>query len=245
MLIIRQKEVINMADVNLAKRQADAAARVAEQLGPGVMYALTTALPNMMNGAFWGFAMENEVRKHIASIQNARGNITARKLSNACILEVSPQYLVQSVVTCAPGLLSQSDVNEMMTKQAEAKISFERFLIARVRDGAKTGKLPFKGTIGIYCTNEVTSISNKGRSYPAFRLNISDFLQLCNQYGYMVCVNGQPLPPAQASQAGDALWQSMTVSPTRTGVFIDIMSTYSWEQMQQLDKAMKQRLGKK
>ncbi len=234
-----------MADVNLARRQAEAAAKVAEKLGPGVMYAITIALPNMMNGAFWGFAAEVEVRKHIANIQHAKGNITARKLSNACILEVSPQYLVNSVVTCAPGILSQSDVTEMLTKQAEAKLAFERFLISRVRDGAKTNKLPYHGTVGIYCTNEVHSINYKGKSYPAFRLNISDFLQLCNQYGYMVCVKGQPIPPAQAGQSGDALWQSMIVSPTRTGVFIDIQSTFSWEQMQQLDKALKQRLGKK
>lgn len=234
-----------MATTNMSamKQAAAESAKIAEKLGPGVMYAITTALPNMMNGAFWGFAMEREVRKHVEDIRHAQGNITARRLSNACILEVSPQYLVNSVATCAPGVLSQSDIQEMLTKQAEAKIAFERFLIARVKDGAKTGKLPFTGTVGIYCTNEVTSISYKGKSFPAFRLNISDFLQYCNQYGYMVKVGGNFVPPAQASQSGDALWQSMIVSPTQTGVFVDIQSTYTWEnQMQVLEKNFKARM---
>ena len=234
-----------VGDINAMKRAAAESAKIAEKLGPGVMYAITTALPNMMNGATWGFASEREVLKHVASIQSSGGNIIARRLSNACILEVSPQYLVNSVAVCAPGILTQSDLAEMMTKQAEAVLAFERFLIARVKDGAKSNKLPFTGTVGIYCTNEVTSISLKGKSYPAFRVNISTFLQQCFNYGYLVKVGDNFMLPQQAGQSGDALWKSMMVSPTQTGVFVEIQSTYTWEgQMSVLDKNFKARTKK-
>lgn len=229
----------NNTDIN---NRANESAKKAKQLSPGAQYAITTALPNVANGAFWGFTTMQGVQQHIASIRDSGGNILARKVGNSCLLEVNPAYLLQSVQMIDPNLFDQEMINSINKARAEAHVAFEKFLIARGKEVSKTGR-NYAGTIGIYCTNDVTTIAYKGVNYPAFRLASSDVLGYLSKYGYMVAVNGNYCPAQQASQAGQALWDSMRISPTKTGVFLDICSTYNAEQIKVLEQQFKIRTG--
>lgn len=227
---------------SVINERANQSAKRAKQLPEGVQYAITVALPHICNGAFWGFTSMKSVQEHIKAIKEAAPNITARQLGNSCLIEVEPGYLIKAVQAVDPNALTQSDLQNIQTARAEAHIAFEKFLIARGKGTAKTGK-PFEGTIGVYCINDVTTISSKGVNYPAFRLSLPLALQYLAQYGYSVKVNGSYMRAQDAANAGQALWSSLGLAPTKTGVFMDICSYFTPEQYAQLDKNFRQRMG--
>lgn len=233
-----------MATINEEVRsKANESAKKAKQMSPSVQYAITTALPNISNGAFWGFTDLNGIKNHIDAIK-ADSNITARKLGNACLVEVNPTYLLQAVQIIDPNALTKKDMQEITKSISEAQIAFEKFLISKGKSSKKTGK-QFGGTIGIYCTNDVTTITYRGTSYPAFRVSVGTALTLLATYGYSISINGQFVSASQAANAGDALWQSMVLAPTKTGVFIDIKANYTAEQYAQLEQQFKAKYGLK
>lgn len=224
--------------------KADESAKRAKQMSEGVQFAIVKVLPNIGNGAFWGFTTVKEAQSKWKAITEAAPNIIARKLGDNCLIEVAPQYLLSSVQIIDPQAVTQEDLNDIMKAKAEAHVAFERFLISRGKEVAKTGKL-FRGTIGIYCTNDVTSIASKGVNYPAFRLNMADVLNYLSNYGYKIEVGGQMVAPQQAANAGSALWDSCILSPTKTGIFITIESTLNADAIKKLEVQFRQRTGAK
>lgn len=235
---------VNQSNDQVNRDKANAAAQKAKQMSPSIQYAIVQVLPNIVNGAFWGFTDMKSIQEHIEAIKNSEGKIVARQLGNACLLEVTPQYLIQAVGQIDPNAVTQKDVQVMTQKRAEAQIAFEKFLISKGKTSEKTGKM-FAGTIGIYCTNDVTTINYKGISYPAFRVDMATALGLLNKYGYQIRVNGQFVSAQQASQAGQALWSSAVLAPTKTGLFVDISCTYSAAQIKDLEKQFKAQYGLK
>lgn len=208
-------------------------AEEAKKLPPSTQFAIVTALPNIVNGAFWGFTTVTDAQKHAEALKVDK-NITARKLGNACLIEVSPDYLTKAVAMIDASLITEKDIVNMRRCIAEAEVSFEKFLTFK-------GEKCFSGLVGIYCVNDSNAISYKGVSYPAFRLSIKKVLELCNKWGYHVKVNGSYITPADAMKSGQSLFESMILSPTNTGIFIDIKSTLSPEQIK---ATKKQLLGK-
>lgn len=224
--------------------KAHIAAQKAKAMSPSIQYAIVKVLPNIVNGAFWGFTDMEGIKKHIEAIKGANGSIVARQLGNACLVEVTPQFLIKAVSQIDAEAVTNKDVQVMTQKRAEAQIAFEKFLINKGKSAGKLGK-PFAGTIGIYCTNDVTTISYKGIAYPAFRVDMITALGLLHQYGYNVRISGQFIPAMQAGQAGQALWSSVILAPTKTGIFIDVACTYTVDQMKALEKQFKDRYGLK
>lgn len=222
--------------------RANAAAQRAKQMSPSIQYAIVQVLPNINNGAFWGFTDMKGIQEHIDAIRNSGGNITARQLGNACLVEVNPAYMVNAVTAIDPNAVTQKDVQVMTQKRAEAQIAFEKFLIAKGKSSSKSGQL-YSGSIGVYCTNDVSTVNYKGVSYPAFRVDMATTLALLSKYGYSIKIGGQFVTAQQASQAGQALWSSVTLAPTKTGLFIDIKCNYNAEQIKELEKQFKQSNG--
>lgn len=224
------------------RQRAQVAASRAKQMPESVQYAIVQVLPNIVNGAFWGFTDMAGVKSHIEAIKNSGGNLSARQLGNACLIEANPQYLVSAVAQIDPNAVTQADLNNMKNKMAEAEIAFEKWLIHK----AKTPKgqaQPWGGTIGIYCINDVNTITYKGVNYPAFRVDMQKALGYLGRYKYKVQVNGQFVDATQAAGMGQALWSSTILSPTKTGLFISIQSTLTNEQVKQLEAQFKARYG--
>lgn len=208
-----------MANNDISKEEARSisrdCAKKAQQLPASVQFALVTALPNIVNGASWGFTTIENAKNHTEAFKTDP-NIQARQLGNACLIEVNPDYLVKAVALVDSNLITQKDIQNMVNGRTEAEVSFEKFLINK---GEKGG---FEGLVGIYCVNDSTAITYKGVSYPAFRLPIKSVLEFCNLYGYSVKVNNQFITPSEAMKSGMALFKSMILSPTNTGVFITL-----------------------
>lgn len=226
------------------RARANASASRAKQMSESVQYAIVTILPNIVNGAFWGFTDQAGVAKHVDAIRNSNGNLAVYKLSNgACLIEANPQYLVSAVAQIDPKAVTQADLENMKNKMAEAEIAFAKWLLYKAK--TKQGEKPFGGAIGIYCINDVTSIMYKGVNYPAFRVSMQKALGYLGRYGYKIQVQGQFVDVNTAIQSGQALWSSVTLSPTKTGLFINVQSTYSNEQIKQLEAQFKQQYGLK
>lgn len=217
--------------------KANESAKKAKQLPVGVQYAICQALPNIRNGAFWGFTDIRDIKEHIEVLREDK-NITPRKLSSdKCLLEVNPAYLLKAVQLIDPNALTQQDMKVIQEAMASAKLDFEKFLI---KMGKKGG---FGGTVGIYCVNDSTAINYKGVTYPAFRLSMGDVLNLISQYNYSIQVGSSFVSAAQAMNSGQALWDSVTLSPTKTGVFVNIKAMGSPEQYKEMEKQYKAKYG--
>lgn len=224
---------------NNVQDRANAAAKRAKEMSPSVQYAIVQVLPNIVNGAFWGFTDMKGIQEHIEAIRNSGGNLSARQLGNACLIEVNPNYMVNAVAAIDPNAVTQKDIQTMTQKRAEAQVAFEKFLISKGKSSEKSGQA-FSGTIGIYCTNDVTTINYKGVAYPAFRVDMQTALSLLAKYGYVIQVGGQFISAQQAAQAGQNLWSSTTLAPTKTGLFVNVSCTYSAAQIKELEKQFKQ-----
>lgn len=227
-----------MSDNNIDVRARENAKK-AQQLPPSAQYAIVKVLPNILNGAFWGFTDLRDIKAHYDALSQDK-NITPRKLgANACLLEVNPAYIIKAVQLVDSQTITDTDLNNMQKAMAEAQIDFEKFLIKMGKRGS------FTGTVGIYCTNDTTSIVNKGKSYPAFRLSMGDVLTRLNTYGYKIKVGDAFVTPQQATNSGQALWDSVELSPTKTGLFITIQAVYTTEQYKQLEAQFKQKYNVK
>ena len=220
--------------VNENRAKANESAKRAGQMPPSVQYAIIQVMPNILNGAFWGFTTLKEIEGHYDSIKSSGGNVVARKLSNACLIEVNPAYLIKAISMIDPEALTQKDLDTMQKMRAESLVSFERFLVRKAKEIKDNKK--FGGTIGIYCTNDVNTVTYKGTNYPAFRVEIASTLNLLKKWGYLVRVNGNFVKP---DQVGNAIWDSVVLAPTKTGLFIDIQSTLDLETVKQLEKQWK------
>ena len=227
-----------MANVSDAvKAQSKENANKAKQLPPSVQYAIVKVMPNILNGAFWGFDSVKNVQEHAEALRGDQ-NITLRKIGDSALIEVNPAYMVQAIQVIDANAITQSDINTIKKAQGKAQVEFENFLAKK----AKTGN--YGGTIGIYCTNDTTSIKFKGNAYPAFRLTINEVLGYLGNYNYTVKVDGNFVSAREAFGAGQPLWDSMTLSPTKTGVFIDIKFNGTADEGKQLYQAFRQKYGK-
>lgn len=224
-----------MVDKNVNAKAHESARKAAESLSDGALYAICTVAKNIKNGAFWGFTDMKSAKEHVDTIKNDP-NIRVKRLGDSVVVEVSPQYLVQNIRSVDPNIFSKEDMDKMQSNMASAVVEFEKFLLNK-----GISKPGFGATIGIYSTNNVTNIAVKGVSFPAFRLNIEKTMQLLAKYGYQVKVGGSFMPAAEAMQS-PKLWDSIKISPTKTGAFINIRSTASPEQLKSMKKQVEGRL---
>jgi len=221
---------IIMAEVN---QSVKANAEKAKGLPASVQFAIVTVLPNIVNGAFWGFTDTDDVLEYADALK-ADKNIQARRIGAGkdCLIEVNPDYLTKAVALVDASLMTANDVNNMCKGRAEAQASFEKMLYVK---GEKGG---YEGYVGCYCINDTNAINYKGVMYPSFRLTAQEVLILCQKWGYMIEIGGSFVTPNEAIKS-PKFFSSLIMSPTKTGVFVKIKSTFTVEQI----KALKEKYG--
>lgn len=217
-----------MADINEIR------AKRSEEMPEGVRYAIITALPNCPNGAFWGFTSMADVKSH-ADVIKADKNLAARKVQNAVLIEVNPQYLIDCCNIIDPRTFTPADITRMQESIKKAAIDFEKFLISK----AVKGESQKPTRVGIYCINDVTSIRCDGSLYPAFRVNMTTAVNLLEKWGYAIAVQVGLTPAGQLRNSFKEIFASSLLSASKTGIFIDIQCMYKPEQI----KARKAQLG--
>lgn len=223
MLTARQKEEV--------RNKADLAQQKAHKLNNSVRFAIAEILPNTLNGCFWGFTNVETIKAHQKAIED-EDRLVARKIAgDAVLLEVEPKLLIESVQQIDRNAFTVEDANNIKEAQAVAKFEFERFLIVK---GKKD--IPYCGTVGIYCTNKVTCITLGKTQHRAFRLNMKQVLDMLSRYNYLINVKGTYMEPSDAIDHEQDLWESVKLSPSNTGLFINIKYNGTKERMLEFEK---------
>lgn len=222
--------------------RAKQASKNLNKFDESTQFAVSKVVPNVLGGVFWGFVPENEMKRHLKSL-NANPNINIHQIQSGYIVEIEPSYCIQVIQAVDSQAITQKDINVMRNNIAEAQIAFEKYLINKGKKPDPNTNQPYQGVIGVYCINDVTTICHKGTNYPAFRLDANAFCQLLQKYGYKIQYGTKWFDPMQLYQSGD-LFKLMLISPTKTGAFIYIGTTVSYDQMKQAEKNFKAVYGK-
>ena len=199
------------------KNVIDAATKKAQTLPASTQFALATALPNIVNGAFWGFSNVKDCQKFAEELKGDP-NISLKKLSgDDVIVEVNPNYICSAMASIDASVVTPTDIAKMNEGVQKAGAVFEKFLVQK----SKTG---FSGYIGIYCINDVASIVFKGKTYPAFRLPLNQIVAYLAKYGWNINTSQGTIPASAIGNNAAAVWASIIMSPTHTGVFLPVSS---------------------
>lgn len=221
-LTARQKEDVRV--------KADIAQSKAHMLNNSVRFAIAEILPNILNGCFWGFTNVETIKEHRKAIE-AEDRLVARKIAgDAVLLEVEPKLLIESIQQIDKNAFTVEDARNVKEAQDVAKFEFERFLIIK---GKK--EEPYTGIVGIYCTNKVTCITLGKTQHRAFRLNMRQVLDMLSRYNYLINVKGTYMEPYEAAEHEEDLWESVKLSPSNTGLFINIKYNGTVEQAKELE----------
>lgn len=222
-----REEYYNQRSIESAKR--------AQQFPVSVQVGISSCMLNIQNGANWGFVDIATIREYAEELAKDK-NFTIRKLSGKdCIIEVVPQYLVKCLTAIDPECFDSAFIKELGSGIISARVELEKFLIAK----GKQGK--WSGVVGIYCVNDTPTITHKSVTYPAFRVDIEVFLTMLSKYGYSMMINGTYISDVakKASSLGTQLWDSCQLSPTKTGVFVNIRCDRPAEDYKKLEQQMR------
>lgn len=196
-------------------------AKMLQQLPASTQFAIVNCLPNIPYGANWGLCEMSDVRERLDSIK-ADKNLFALPVKSGVVLQVAEGYLETICNKVQRGFITMKDLQVMRAKKAEAYQAFESFLLKREK------KTPYRGYIGIYCTNLVTNIRYENIDYPAFRVDLQTALSLLHKYGYSIQekTSGEKISAKEfstlISTQPSRVSASLLMSPTRTGVFIHV-----------------------
>lgn len=193
----------------------------AQSLPESVQFALITCLPNIPLGASWGFSTDKKAMPYVSALASDR-NVIARRIHGGILVEVLPDYILKAVAMVDPTAVTTQDIEKMKNNLADSYAKFEKWLKSSNRQmGVET-------YLGIYCTNEVSSIKVNNTSVPAFRINLVNALMLLEKYGFAVAfegANGESTPymyPRAAMNNLNAAYGGLKLSPTGTGAFLRV-----------------------
>jgi len=204
----------------------------AQQFPKSVQFAIVQVMPNTVNGAYWGFTDMRTIRQYLEDIAKDN-NLSVKKLgSNDCLVEVNPAYLLKALNMIDAEAFNHAEMDKIKMKMAEAQEELVKFLIAKGKAGN------FSGTVGVYCINNVPTISYKGTNYPAFRLPLNIVQNYLTNFGYQIQVGNRFVDASQVK--GQELYDACKLAPTKTGVFINIKAVRPAQWYMEAEKARKQ-----
>ena len=210
---------MSQAEQKQVEQQINALAKyVSTNFPEGAQFAIVTAGANSKHGCFWGFSDVRTLRNKIEAIKQ-EPSIQVRRLANeACLIEIKPDRMLQILNAANPNLFTAKDCEDAKQMMQEAEGDFIKYMLTNGK------KSPDKqnNTIGIYCTNDVTTIKHKGQSYPAFRVNLETALRYMDQYQYGIVVDNKVITARQVVSMGPSVYEKFTLSPTKTGIFVQV-----------------------
>ena len=146
-----------------------------------VRIVVNITMVNVLNGCSWGFVGKTNktFNENIEKI-NAHEKMAAIPLKNGYLVQMDFDYLVSILDKTARGLISYADLMEASKKRNAAIHTLDKFMA-----NGKGGK------IGIYNLNDSNTITEKGVTYPAFAVTMSDLLSICSVHGYYLNFGGK------------------------------------------------------
>lgn len=185
---------------------------IEEQIAIGVISK------NVMNGCSWEFVRHNrEVEKNIEAFKK-NPHVSVQQVTyshdrgiHGYLVSMDFQYMLDLLRKEAPGLFSQADLQFIAQHRQNALTSVAKLMASK-----------FKGRIGVYCTNDSSTITKDGKSYPAFAITFIELLQVCQKCGYGIVVDNIPREPGEVFKRATAMLKAATVAPSSNAIFFDI-----------------------
>lgn len=203
----------------------DALRRAAEQFAINLekypieeQLAITAISKNVLNGCSWEFVRNtSDIRSELDSFKNSKScelkEVTYshdKKISGYLIL-MNLKRLVDILSKEALGVFDQKALQDALTHRQDA-----------VRSCAKLMQKGYRGRIGIFCTNDSSTITVDGTSYPAFAVTLNELCDICTRMNYGFLVGGAVRSPNEVKLRADAVIKACIVAPSSNALFIDI-----------------------
>lgn len=227
---------MSQAEQKQVEQQINALAKyVATNFPEGAQFAIVVAGANSKSGCFWGFSDVRTLRNKIEAIKQ-EPDIQVKRLANeACLVEINPNRMFDILRAANPNLFTAKDVHDAKQMMEEAEQDFVKYLILN----GKKSLDKQNNTIGIYCVNDVTTIKYKGQSFPAFRINLNTALRLMDTYQYGFVIDGKVITPKQLASIEETALSKFVLSPTKTGVFVQVKPLQNSVYYANVEKTMK------
>ena len=198
---------------------------------PVLQRILSMTVANILDGVSWVYSDAGSINTRVEEIKKANNYIVARRFGTSCLLDIDPTYLVLGTIKMAPGILTQEDVDDLINENIGELVCFEKFLI----DMGKQEE-PFCNKVGIYKVGRSRVVLDGLIQYPAYRLAIEQVLKACRRFGYLVRVGDEYIDAREAFGNTGKLFKSLKLSPSKTCLFLDIKSTFSYDKICELEK---------
>ena len=188
---------------------------IEEQISVGVISA------NVLNGCSWSFVAENsDIRNNLEAFKNSK-TCSAQKVcfdertrKYGYLISMRLDYLLGILQRDAPGLIEVKDLQRASAHHQEARVKMSKLLSDRSK--------PYRGRIGILCTNDSPTITVQGKTYPAFSVTLKEALQLCVTNGYGIQVQERIYDPNTVYSKANSFLENSIVAPSRNAIFINI-----------------------
>lgn len=172
--------------------------------------AIGLVMRNILNGCTWEFVRNNpDVRKNAALFAGSK-HCSLLPIKNGHIVTMTMQRVLEILNKEASGLLRPKDLELASRHRQEALVALDK----KMKEG-------YEGKIGIFCTNDSTSITIKGKRYPAFAITLQELLSVCirNRYGLML---GKLRTPGEVAANAEAVVKLLDLAPSSNALMIQI-----------------------
>ena len=180
--------------------------------------AITAISKNVLNGCSWEFVRNtSDIRSELDAFRNSKScelkevTYSHDKKISGYLVYMNLNRLVSILAKEGMGVFDQAALNKAVEHRKKAIV-----------DCAKLMNQGYRGRLGIYCTNDSSTITVDGNSYPAFALTLEELCDICGQRNYGFPVRGVVRSPAEVKAKADGVIKACIVAPSSNALFIDI-----------------------
>lgn len=177
---------------------------------------------NLLRGCSWEFVRggteDGRKIERLMEEFKANPNVSAQTvtysqspLRTGYLVYIVLPYALSILDKEAKGLFRKEDLEYASRHHQEAIVKLRKLMASR-----------YQGVVGIYCTNDSTTITISGRSYPAFSLTLSEVLQQCVEAHYGMVIGGAVRMPNEIMQRADGVIRTATVAPSSNALLVTL-----------------------
>lgn len=184
--------------------------------------AVGAVMRNLLNGCSWEFSAPNpEIKRNLELFKNSKTcsvqsvTMSVDPIKKGYLIYMKMDYLISLLAKEAPGLVSKKDLERASNHRQSAVVGLNVLL----RKG-------FKGTVGIFCTNDTQSVTIDGERMNAFAVSFREAMQVCERCNYSLILNYNgrviALSPAEAMKKENAILDKLEVAPSKNALLINL-----------------------
>lgn len=185
--------------------------------------AVASISKNVLNGCSWEFVRNtSDLRQNLKEFQTSQTcqlkevTYSHQQKITGYLLIMNLNRLVEILSKEALGVFDQKALQDALKHRQEAIMK-----ASKIMTPDKHGKR-YTGRVGIFCTNDSTSITVNGKTFPAFAVTLGEFCDICQQMKYGIKVGNAVRNPADVKAKADLVLKNCIVAPSSNALFLDI-----------------------